>query len=310
MSAAPGSQSSGDLVADRRYEWARGYAAAGDHEAAADLFGQALELAPAFVPALVGRGDALAALGQPEAAAADFRAALAADPDDIQGAGLKLAALGLRPVPAAPPEAYVRGLFDDYADRFDKALVDGLGYRTPEHLGALLARHRPDARFAAALDLGCGTGLMGDVLRPLADRLEGVDLSSAMVARARAKGRYDALAVAGIQDFLARTPARYDLITAADVFVYCGDLDPIVRAVSERLRPGGVLLFSVEAADDPAAPFVLRDSLRYAHGPDALGETLVRHGLAVEALETAVLRLDRGRPIVGRLVLARGRGAL
>ncbi len=102
------------------------------------LFAQVLDLVPNYVPALVGLGDSRAALGAPDEAAAAFRKALAADPADLHGASLKLAALGLDAAPAAPPAAYVRGLFDDYADRFDKALVETLGYRTPGDLGRLL----------------------------------------------------------------------------------------------------------------------------------------------------------------------------
>ncbi len=305
MAAGSPTRSSGDLVADRRYEWARGYAADGDHAAAADVFAQVLDLVPDYVPALVGHGEALAALGDRDGAAAAFRQALAADPADIHGVSLKLSALGLGAAPAAPPAAYVRGLFDDYADRFDKALVETLEYRTPGELGRLLRRLGPETRFVAALDLGCGTGLMGAELRPWCDRLVGVDLSAAMVAKAQAKAVYDALAVAGIIDYLGATAERFDAVAAADVFVYCGDLGSIVAAVAARLDPGGLFLFSVEAADEPDVAFQLRDSLRYAHGEAAVAALLGRAGFAVEAVEATVLRLDRGRPIAGRLFAAR-----
>ncbi|BBE72702.1 class I SAM-dependent DNA methyltransferase [Oharaeibacter diazotrophicus] len=297
-------RSSGDLVADRRYEWARGYAAAGDHAAAADLYAQALEAAPDWLPALVGLGEARAAAGEADAAAAAFRRALALDPADVHGAGLKLAALGAAAAPAAPPAAYVRGLFDGYADRFDRALVEDLGYRTPWRLGALLAAVRPDARFARVLDLGCGTGLTGAVLRPAADRLEGVDLSPAMVAKARDKGDYDALAVGDVVDHLAAAERSFDLVVAADVFVYLGALDPVFAAVAARTLPGALFAFSVEAAEDPDTAFLLRDSLRYAHGGRAVAAGLAAAGFRVAAAEDGPLRLDRGVPVEGRIVVA------
>src|SRR4029077_10060116 len=129
-------------------------------------------------------------------------------------------------------------LFDDYADRFDTHLVGILRYRAPHAILAALqdvCADRPP-RFAHALDLGCGTGLMGEAIRPFAERLDGVDLSPLMLAKARAKLVYDRLAEAEIVAFVRGSPDRaFDLVLAADVLVYVADLAPVFSEVARTL---------------------------------------------------------------------------
>lgn len=297
--------SSGDLLADRRHAHARGYAEDGDHAAAADLFEQTLERVPGWLPARVGLADALIALDRRMEAAVLLEAIAADDPDGLFGAALKLAALGRAPVPETPPEAYVRGLFDGYADRFERALVEGLGYRVPWAMGERIAGLRPPREegpvFGRVLDLGCGTGLMGEVLRGRAGHLVGVDLSAEMVDKAAAKSVYDRLAVADVAAFLKEAEAGWDLVTAADVFVYVGTLDAVFEAVAARLAPGGLFAFSVEREE--SGDVVLRDSLRYAHGEDHLRRLAAANGLTVVLAEREILRMDRGAPVDGLLMV-------
>lgn len=294
-------RSSGDVIADRRFDYARAFAAEGDHAAAADLFAQTLELVPGYVPAWVALGAARAAAGDRDGAVDAFRRALSLDPADELAAALQLAALGAAPAPAAPPAAYVRGLFDDYAPRFEKALVDGLRYRTPGALADLLRTTDPGRRWTRALDLGCGTGLLGAAIRADCDGLDGVDLSAGMIAEARAKGLYDRLDVADIVAHLRGTPDRFDLIAAADVFVYLGDLRPALAAAADRLAPGGRIAFSVESHPGPG--FVLRASLRYAHGRPHVEAAAAEAGLSLLAVVPSVLREDAGLPVEGLLVI-------
>ncbi|MGY4423260.1 putative TPR repeat methyltransferase [Bradyrhizobium sp. JR6.1] len=122
--------SSGDLVADRRYEFARDLQLKGDLPAAAELLEQAIELVPKFPSAWYTLGNIRLELGQRDAAIAAFRAARDADPEDRHGAGLHLMQLGVEAVGAMPP-GYVQTLFDQYAPRFEAALVGDLGYRGP-----------------------------------------------------------------------------------------------------------------------------------------------------------------------------------
>src|SRR6202795_250063 len=165
--------SSGDLVADRRFEFARDLQLKGDLAAAADLLSQATELAPGFASAWFTLGEIREQLGEREQAVAAFRKAHMADPDDRHGARLRLMLLGAEPLAAMPP-AYVRALFDQYAPKFEAALVDDLGYRGPTLLFRAVLTVRSAARkpafFKRAIDLGCGTGLAATAFAREVDR--------------------------------------------------------------------------------------------------------------------------------------------
>src|SRR4051794_13299020 len=181
--------SSGDLRADRRFLYAEESAATGDHSAAAELLEQFLEIVPYWAPAWFALGVAREKLGDADAAKQAYARALACDPQDVLGASLALARLGAAPVPASATPAYVVRVFDQYARRFDAHLVEGLGYRAPALLRDAVAdvrrRMARPMHFARALDLGCGTGSAGAAFRDCGDRLEGLDLSAAMIAEAR-----------------------------------------------------------------------------------------------------------------------------
>jgi predicted TPR repeat methyltransferase len=298
--------SSGDLTADRRFEWARDLAARGDLAAAADLLAQALELVPAFGPAWFALGDVNLKLGQRTAAVAAFERARMADPTDAHGAAVRLAQLGAA-APAAMPDGYIRALFDGYAPGFDAALRDGLGYRAPELLlEAVRQVCGPQASFAGALDLGCGTGLAGEAFRLMCRGLTGVDLSPAMLAQARRKNIYDRLVEAEVISFLAAeaaTGASYGLIAAADVFVYLHDLAGAIAAAGAILNDSGVLVFSVETHDGDGV--VLRDTLRFAHSATCVREAIASSGLVLQSLEHAVTRTEKGAAVPGLIAVAR-----
>ncbi|WP_426189207.1 tetratricopeptide repeat protein [Massilia sp. DWR3-1-1] len=280
----------------------------GQFEAALASFEAALALRPDHAGSALRRAHALDALGRHDAAAAVFDDALALGADRGQ-VHFALAALGRLPAPAAAPAAYVTALFDQYADHFDAHLVDQLAYRTPQLVAAALERSGVSAGAALDVaDLGCGTGLCGALLRPLATSLAGVDLSPAMLERARARGLYDTLVCADIAAFLAGRVAAFDLLVAADVLVYIGALDALFRAARQALRPGGRFCFSVELADQ--ADFVLTPSRRYAHSAAYIGALAAANGLAVIEAAGAPLRRERGADVDGVVfVLAKGRDA-
>jgi predicted TPR repeat methyltransferase len=257
---------------------------------------RSIAIEPASAPAWLQRGHLLREAGRLPEAADAFRQALAHGADPAL-AGYYLAATGGDTAPPEAPLPYVRALFDDYAATFDTHLA-ALGYHGHETLVAHL-RALGDGRYASALDLGCGTGLCAPLLRPMVARLEGVDLSAAMLDKARARGLYDALAQADLVTHLAATPeGGHDLLVAADVFIYMGALEPVFDQAARVLAPRGVLCFSVEAADD-ADTCVLRPSLRYAHSARYLRTLASRHGLAVERLTDAPVRDDQQRAVRG-----------
>ncbi len=297
-------QSSGDLIADRRYHYAQALFDAGEYNAAADLFEQAIECAPGWPAAFWSLGKARREAGDKTRAAAAFRECLRLDPDDRLGASLALAELDASVTIDAAPAAYVKTLFNAYADEFDAALVERLNYETPQKLAALIREVRKGgARFKKALDLGCGTGLAGEAIVADVAWLEGVDLSEGMIDKARSKGVYNALSVEDIAATLHAARGRYDLILAADVLIYFGDLSKIVAGIARRLDRGGLVAYSVEKRDGEG--WSIQPSLRFAHSADYVARVMKAAGLELVRMEEAVLRKDRGADIAGYLVIGR-----
>ena len=288
----------GDLIASRRYAYAMAAAAEGDWGAAREVLEQALERAPDWAPAWFALGEARQKLGDIKGAAEAFRAALVADPADAQGAAARLALIGRGETPSALPEAYVARLFDDYAPRFDAHLTDNLFYRGPALIAEAIESAAPGRRFASALDIGCGTGLMGEALGGKADRLTGVDLSPGMIAKARERGLYQALELGDAADLLSRRPpAEFDLVVAADSLVYFGDLEPVFLATMSALSPGGLFAFSVETCEGDG--FRLGASVRFAHARNYLERTAVAVGLRPLRIDEASTRREEGRDAPG-----------
>jgi predicted TPR repeat methyltransferase len=280
--------------------------AAGDAKAAIAPLRRAVELSPAMPEAWLALAHAQREAG--ERGADDSARRVLALPHVAaplaEQARFLLAALGDGAAPGRAPASYVRDLFDQYAARFDADLEGQLGYRTPGLVAALLQAHgiAPDGS-RRVLDLGCGTGLSGVALKPFAKRLAGLDLSPRMLAAARERGIYDTLDEADLLEWLPRHRARFDLIVAADVLNYLGDLAPALAAIAGALAAGGVAAFSIEAGE--GAPFALGPGMRYRHDPAHIGALASRAGLAEIARETATLREEKGAPVAGALFLLR-----
>jgi predicted TPR repeat methyltransferase len=302
--ATPLFVSSGDLIADRRYQWALDYLKRGDAAAAADILQQVVETAPGFATAWFALASVREATGDRDGAIAAFKAARDADREDYHGARLHLARLGVGEATPAMTGVYVRRLFDQHAPEFDQALVERLDYRGPELLLSAvraLAGERP--RLGSVLDLGCGTGLGGAAFRPYCDWLAGVDISPGMVEQARAKGLYDRLEVAELVEFLAgEAGAQNHLVLAADVFVYCSDIGPIALDVAKVLAPDGLFAFTVETHN--GAGVRLQGTLRYAHSAGHVREALAAAGLRIVQLSEVSTRTEKGEPVPGLLVVA------
>jgi len=250
-------------------------------------------------------GYAYCRLARFEEAAQVFRHWLAMEPDHPKARHL-LAACSGEAVPPRASDAYVKSVFDDFADSFDGRLAK-LDYRAPALTAAAIA----DCLGAGAgdlevLDAGCGTGLCGPLLKPFAGRLIGVDLSSRMLDKARARGLYDDLCQAEIASYLQGQPERFDLIVSADTLVYFGLLDAVMTAGGRALRPGGLLCFTLEALDDAeTGDYRLRYHGRYAHASTYVRARLEQAGLTVLRCDRETLRKEGGEPVPGWVVLAR-----
>jgi len=266
---------------------------------------RALAVRPEHAVTHEHRAATLVALGrQPEAIEA-YRAAgriLAAQGGDTKQVDFALAALGVGNAPERAPQEYVKALFDQYAGHFDQHLTEVLDYRTPAAIDAALRSAGVEIG-GDVLDLGCGTGLCAPYLKPAAGSLAGVDLSDRMLGKARETGLYDRLACADIVAFLAQESAGVDLVVAADVFVYFGDLAEVFAQVARILRPGGAFCFSTETCGGEG--FVLQASNRYAHAARYLRALAAAHGFQVALLEASLLRSENGVPIVGQVAVLR-----
>jgi predicted TPR repeat methyltransferase len=299
-------QSSGDLIADRRYGMAREFRERGDNAAALDLLEQTVERTPGFAAAWFDLGHLREVAGDRNGAVAAFEQALSADPSDRHGAGLRLRLLNIGG--HAMSADYVRSVFDQYASKFDEALA-ALAYTAPEMLAVAVAevcneRDRP-LHFATMLDLGCGTGLSGAAFRTVVDWMEGVDLSPGMVAQARRKNLYDKLEAGDLTESLdryVRADARFNLVVAADVFVYCADLTLIAALVHDVLASEGLFAFTVETHAEGGV--ILGPKLRYAHGEAHVRETLEAAGLDIRRLVPVSTRMEADIPVSGLLVIA------
>ena len=298
--------SSGDMIADRRFDFARDLQLKGDLAAAADLLLQATELAPGFASAWFTLGEIREQLGEPEAAIAAFRKAQAADPGDRHGASLRLMLLGAEPL-AGMPQAYVRALFDQYAPKFESALVGDLGYRGPALLfKAVLATRaaiRKPAFFKRAIDLGCGTGLAATAFAKEVDHFIGIDLSPRMIEKARATGLYAELEVAEMVEGLRGKPdASANLILAADAMVYLSHLAALLREAQRVLAAGGVLAFTLETHGGDGV--LLGEGLRYAHGAAYVRASIGEAGLTLARLEELSARNEDNAPVPGLVAVA------
>ena len=306
---APLTQSSGNLVLDRRYAWAEAEAAEGAHAAAADILEQIVTEAPRWSAAWFALGVAREKAGDTAAATAAFRRLTEIDPQGLFGAPLHLARLGATTAPERAPDDYVRGLFDQYAARFDAHLVDALAYRGPALLLDALRQAEADRggalRFRHVIDLGCGTGLMARALTPHFEQVTGVDLAPLMIEEARRSGLYARLEAAELTAFLRGEPAASaDLVVAADVFVYLGNLEEVFGETARVLTSGGLFAFSVQAGEN--ADWRLGDDMRYFHSQTYLRQLAAQAGFAVLSIDAASTRQDAGRDVPGLIcVLSR-----
>ncbi|MDZ4365616.1 MAG: methyltransferase domain-containing protein [Afipia sp.] len=298
--------SSGNLIADRRFDFGRDLMLRGDLAAAAELMEQAIELEPGFASAWFMLGDLREQLGTWDEAIVAYTHACQSDPDDRHGAKLRLMRLGAEEVSSMPP-GYVRALFDQYAPRFDKTLVQDLDYCGPQVLlkAVLAARHaaRLPAQFKRVIDLGCGTGLAGREFASLSDELIGIDLSPGMIERARDTGLYARLDVTDmLQGLCAESEASANLVMAADAFVYVPKLEPLLREAARVLKPQGLLAFTVETHLGEGV--ILGRGLRYAHGETYLRDAIADAGLTACAIMPAATRIEASEPVRGFVVTA------
>ena len=200
-----------------------------------------------------------------------------------------------------PDGAFIRQLFDSYAAYYDEHMVEQLGYRAPELLCNTVNDALQGKSGLWTIDLGCGTGLLGHRLRPLAGHMVGVDLAPGMLERAAALGCYDRLECCDVVEYLERQePGSQDLIVAADLFIYFAELEEVFTAIRRLLRPTGLLAFTVE--DHNGEGWSVGPSGRFRHSRSYLDTFRDASGFSAVSFERAVIRHDGGEPVQGMIV--------
>ena len=318
----------GGLLA--RLTLARAYIASGDASAAMETARETAMLNPSVAVAALGLGEAMLAAANLPTAIGEFQRALRLDPNLTEArAGLGRAwleageaekALAAFAEIAEPNDAlkekiakaeamrtqrrsdagYVRHLFDQFSTDYDVRMRGSLAYRAPEILRELASLILPVQADRSILDLGCGTGLAGVAFRDMAARLDGIDLSPAMIARARSLGIYDELKVGDIETGLTTFGRRYDLVLAADTVVYLGDLAPLLPHVAACMTQGATFLFTVESKDGDG--FELGPKRRWRHSESYLREAAAHAGFDISGIVQCSPRMEAGAAVAGLAV--------
>lgn len=240
---------------------------------------------------------------RPDLAAQVFEDWLRFRPDDPSIQYLKEACCGKR-TPERAPDAYIRRVFDQFADRFDVHL-ETLEYRAPQLICRDLSAVLPPLKKRLdLLDAGCGTGLCGPLLAPYARTLTGIDLSPGMLTKAEQRQVYDNLVMAELVEFMERHPDAYDAIVCCDTLCYFGDLAPVFAAVRTALRPGGSFGFTLEAGADDGSEVKLNPTGRYVHRRSYVYDALGAAGLTVRSYACETLRTEGRAPVAGHVIVA------
>ena len=273
--------------------------AAGRDDEARMHFGEAIARDRSCARIHLGMAELYRKLGDPRAAERTLEAGVFFQPHDPELTHM-VAAAGHEATQRRASDEYLVRHFDQFAETFDTRLNE-LGYDTPEKLAERL-RLRLAGREGtlAILDAGCGTGLLAPLVRDMARTLVGVDISPGMLERARERGLYDELHAEELVEFLGRRPGAYDVVVAADVLIYFGDIAELVARMAAALKPGGVIAVSAEKHEGAGHEF--RASGRWAHSEAELRSAADAAGLRLD-IEDDVLRLEFGAPIAGLLAV-------
>lgn len=290
------------LFVQAHYNLGKALRESGQEEAAAASYRRVLELQPQHAQALEGLGSYYLKLNEPAQARSYFEQCVQIDPGDICGARLKLAYLNAAPPPARYSDELVRQTYETKAATWD-ADVQRAEHRFlgPQHIHTAFLQWAGARRELDILDLGCGTGACGELLRPYAHHLAGVDLSAPMLALARQKQCYDELHNAEISTFLARAPQTYDVMVASAVLIFIGDLAEVLRAARRALRPGGVFIFTCYRSETAAV--AVRDNFHFAHSEAHVRASAQAENFTVASIAGVVHEYDRGEELPGYLVV-------
>jgi len=262
-------------------------------------YSKAIELKQDYAEAYGNRGSIYHEEGEFDKAIKDYKKALSLNPL-LTKITFSLSSLGVGSTPTTMPTQPLIELFDGYANKFDDHLTGLLGYQAPQILMNQFKRHQ-NYKIHQMLDLGCGTGLCGESFVAHAQLITGVDISEKMLEQAKAKKIYSKLICTDIVDFLKNTTEKYDLVVSADVFIYMGELDHIIKDVASTLKINGLFSFTIESSN--AQRFELKSTQRYGHSQSYILELASINGFSVLEIQEVQLRKEKDVFISGAAIL-------
>ena len=270
----------------------------GQLESAVKSYENALKIRPKYLDVLYNLGIVLTELGQFEMAEERYKQVLEINPVHPGTRHMLNSLLGKKSKSA--PRAYIQNLFDGYAFKFERNLVDKLKYNIP-----LLMKQRFNEQnhknVSKIMDLGCGTGLCGSKFRNEAEFLYGIDLSEKMIIQASKKNIYDDLYVSDLISGLNHFDMVFDLFLAADVFIYIGDLFPLFKVIRQYTNPNSLFIFSTENSIEK--DFNLQPNGRFSHSKNYIEEISTKTGFKINHFECSNLRKEKGKWITGGLYI-------
>lgn len=268
---------------------------AGDHKTSVQVLTDCAEKAPEFAEVYFLCAESLNALGLLKEAAKFYERCLEKDPSDHLGAAVKLAILNRHHLDRMPV-AYIETLFDQYAESYDLCTQSKLRYNAPQHVYNAVSR--VSAKIDVALDLGCGTGLSAIPFSWNASIIDGVDISSKMLQKAKERKIYRNLHHGELVNFLSECDLKYDLIFAVDTFVYFGKLLRIFDYVNSSLNANGLFALTTQILCSEGT-FELETHQRYSHTEEYTLLCGERSGFELLVNVREILRFEGARPVNG-----------
>ena len=271
----------------------------GRSEEAEASFRKAITLKPDYAEAYKSLGSIQIKFGKLEEGMSSYKKAIKLKPDFGEAKHLLAALIGQ--TTKSPPRKYVEDLFDSFAINFDYTLVNKLEYKIPNKIVKIIIAENPNIKLGSVLDLGCGTGLIGDEIKKYCSNLEGIDLSKLMLKKASAKNTYDKLEHKDILEYLSTKDLNFNYFISSDVFIYVGELSEVFRLIKSRNKLKGKFIFSTEHTNKDG--FFLEKSGRYSHSKKYIESLCDKFDYKLSHFETTNLRKEKDKFIMGGLYL-------
>ena len=269
----------------------------GNYKDAENNYKKALSVNPTYAETHYNLGVILKELGRIKESEMYIKKSLEIKPNYLEAEHLYSALKGLTTNSA--PRAYVENLFDKFAINFEESLVEKLEYRIPKKIAEIIIPKNQDISLGSILDLGCGTGLIGNELKDNCSKIDGIDLSKSMLQKAKTKNIYNNLKHTDIIEFLSTKNLEYDYFIAADVFVYIGDLSEIFKLIKFRNKFKGKFIFSTQHIDE--GEFILEKSGKYSHSKKYIEKLCKQYSYNIFHFEKTDLRKESGKFVIGGL---------